>query len=57
MRPRSARSARSSSAQSAGLGVVDVVALGERGVARRVLEVPHERCGVEEVDGGDADGI
>ena len=40
-----------------GLGVMDGVTLGERGVARRVFEVPHERCGIEEVDGGDADGI
>ena len=38
-----------------GLGVVDLVALGELGVVGRVLEVPHERRGVEEVDGGDAE--
>jgi hypothetical protein len=29
--------------------------LGERGGERRVLEVPHERSGIEEVDGGDAE--
>jgi hypothetical protein len=34
---------------------VDVVALGEGGVAGRVFEVPHEGCGVEEVDGGYAE--
>jgi hypothetical protein len=39
------------------LGVVDVVALGERGVEGRMLEVPHERGGVEEIDGGYAYGI
>ena len=37
--------------------VVDVVSLGECGVAWRVFEVPHERCGIEEVDGGDAEAI
>jgi hypothetical protein len=36
---------------------VDVVAVGEGGVAWRVLEVPHEGRGVEEVDGGDAETI
>ena len=36
---------------------MDLVALGEFSVAGRVLEVPHERSGIEEVDGGDADGI
>jgi len=40
-----------------GLGVADVVALGECGVAGWVLEVPHERRRVEEVDGGDAKAI
>ena len=39
------------------LCVMDLVALGEGGVAGRVLEVPHERSGIEEVDGGDADGV
>jgi len=38
-----------------GLGVVEAVALGESGGERRVLEVPHEGSGVEEVDGGDAE--
>lgn len=38
-----------------GLGVVKDVALGKPGVAGRVLEVPHERGGIEELDGGDAD--
>ena len=37
------------------LGVVDGVTGGEVGVVRRVFEVPHERGGVEEVDGGDAE--
>ena len=37
-----------------GLRVVQVVALGECDVVRRVFEVPHERRGIEEVDGGDA---
>ena len=40
-----------------GLGVVEVVALGECGGEGWVFEVPHERSGVEEVDGGDADGM
>ena len=40
-----------------GLGVVKAVALGEFCGERRVLEVPHERGGVEKVDGGDADGM
>ena len=39
-----------------GLGVVEGVALGELGGEGRVFEVPHEGSGVEEVDGGDADG-
>jgi len=39
-----------------GLGVVDGVAGGEGGGKGWVLEVPHERGGVEEVDGGDAEG-
>jgi hypothetical protein len=30
------------------------MAEGERGGKRRVLEVPHEGRGIEEVDGGDA---
>ena len=33
------------------------VALGEFGGEGRVLEVPHERSGVEEVDGGDAEHV
>ena len=37
-----------------GLGVVEGVASGESGGQRWVLEVPHERSGIEEVDGGDA---
>ena len=37
--------------------VVEMVALGEFGILRRVFEVPHERRGVEEVDGGDAEAI
>jgi hypothetical protein len=36
---------------------VDLISLGECGVAGRVFEVPHERGGVEEVDGGDAEAI
>ncbi len=39
------------------LGVVEGVVFGERGGERRVLEVPHEGSGIEEVDGGYADGI
>ncbi len=38
-------------------GVVKVVALGECGGEGRVIEVPHEGCGVEEVDGSYADGM
>ncbi len=38
-----------------GLGVVKGVAGGEFGGQGWVLEVPHERGGVEEVDGGDAE--
>jgi len=33
---------------------VDLVAQGERGIQGRVFEVPHERRGIEKVDGGDA---
>jgi hypothetical protein len=40
-----------------GLGVVEGVVFGEGGGAGRVLEVPHEGSGVEEVDCGYADGI
>jgi hypothetical protein len=36
---------------------VEFVSFGEAGVERRMLEVPHERRGVEEVDGGDAQAI
>jgi hypothetical protein len=36
---------------------VELVALGEGGGEGRVLEVPHEGSGVEEVDGGYADRI
>lgn len=39
-----------------GPGVVEVVAGGEVGGVGSVIEVPHERRGVEEVDGGDAEG-
>ena len=38
-----------------GLGVVELIALGEGGVRGWVFEVPHERGGVEEVDGGDTE--
>ncbi len=38
-----------------GRHAVDLIALGEFGIEGRVLEVPHERRGVEEVDGGDAE--
>ena len=38
-----------------GEGVVDVVTLGEGGGEGRVEEIPHERGGVEEVDGCDAE--
>jgi len=40
-----------------GLGVVQAVALGELRCERRVLEVPHERGRIEEVDSGDANGM
>ena len=40
-----------------GLGVVEGVALGEFCGEGRVLEVPHERRGVEEVNGGYADAV
>ena len=33
---------------------MELVAVGERGGERRVVEVPHERRGIEEVDGSDA---
>ena len=33
-----------------GSGEVDIVALSEGGGERRVVEVPHEGCGIEEVD-------
>ena len=36
------------------LGGVEGIALCQRCGKRRVLEVPHERRGVEEVDGGNA---
>ena len=36
---------------------IDGIALGEFGIEGRVLEVPHERGGVEEVDGCDPDTI
>jgi hypothetical protein len=39
------------------LGVVKGVVFSERVGKRRVFEVPHEGSGVEEVDGGYADGI
>jgi hypothetical protein len=38
-------------------GVMEGIAFGEFGRERRVLEVPHERGGVEEADGGDANGM
>jgi len=38
-------------------GVVKGIAFGEFGRERRVLEVPHERGGIEEADGGDANGM
>ena len=38
-------------------GVVKGVVFGERCGERRVFEVPHEGRGIEEVDGGYADGI
>jgi len=38
-----------------GRGEVEAVALGQLGVEGRVVEVPHERGGVEEVDGGYAE--
>jgi len=34
---------------------VDLIALGEFGVERRVLEIPHQGRRVEEVDCGDAE--
>jgi hypothetical protein len=36
---------------------VEPVSFGEAGVERGVLEVPHERRGVEKVDGGDVQAI
>ena len=36
---------------------MNVVSLGEFGVAGRVLEIPHQRSRIEKVDGGDANGI
>ncbi len=39
-----------------GCGEVEVVAGGEGGLEGRVVEVPHERGGVQEVDGGYAEG-
>jgi len=36
---------------------VDVIPLGQRSVEGWMFEVPHERRGVEEVDGGDAEAI
>jgi hypothetical protein len=36
------------------LGGVDLVAGGESGGERGMVEVPHEGSGIEEVDGGDA---
>lgn len=38
-------------------GVVQGVALSELCRQRRVLEVPHERRGVEKIDGSYADGM
>ena len=40
-----------------GVGVVELIALGEGGISGRVFEVPHERGGVEEVDGCDAEAV
>ena len=40
-----------------GVGVVELVALSEGGVVGRVLEVPHKRRRVEEVDGSDTDAV
>jgi hypothetical protein len=40
-----------------GLGVMKAVALGELRRKRWVLEVPHQRCGVKEVDSSYADGM
>ena len=37
--------------------VVQVVALGQCGGERRVLEVPHERSGVEKLNSSYADGM
>ena len=33
------------------------VALGEAGAVGLVLKAPHEGSGIEEVDGGDAEGV
>ena len=38
-----------------GADAVDLVTAGEDGVEGRVLEVPHEGSGIEEVYGGDAE--
>ena len=54
MRPMSAVSGGEARGAFGGRHAVDLVAEGERGVERRMLEVPHEGRGVEEADGGDA---
>lgn len=38
-----------------GCGGVDLVALDERGGVRWVVEIPHERRGIEKANGGDAE--
>lgn len=40
-----------------GFGVVETISLGKFRREWRVLEVPHERCGIEKVDSGYADGM
>ena len=55
MRPRSASPARSCAGAEGGFGVVEGVAAARVGGEGWVFEVPHERGGVEEVDGGDAE--
>jgi hypothetical protein len=38
-------------------GVMELIVFGQCGGERRMLEVPHERSRIEEVDGGYADGM
>ena len=55
MRPRSARPGEEVGGALRGLGVADVVAGGQAGGGRGMLEVVEEGGGVEEVNGGDTE--